>query len=42
MGHTWKNGTHFEKWFTGGKTVHTWKNGSHSEKWVTFAKMGQI
>ena len=34
MGHTWKNGSHFEKWVTPGRCV-TVKNGSHFEKCVT-------
>ena len=36
MCHTWKNGSHLEKWVTLGKMGHTCKNGSHLEKkWVT-------
>ena len=40
LGHTWTNGSHFEKWVT-----LNWKNGSHLKnrsllgKWVTRRKM---
>ena len=40
-GHTWKNGSHMEKWVTPGKTGQTWKKDSHLEKWVTLRKVGQ-
>ena len=47
MGHTWKNGSHLEKWVTFGNMAHTLEKGSHAwkklsnlEKKVTLGKMG--
>ena len=32
MGHTWKSGSHLNKWVTLGKMGHTWKTGSQFRK----------